>query len=557
MSDPTPLAPLALDRLAFWVRETPDRTALVQPYPGAAAGGAPVREITWRQLDDEARRMAAHLRSLALPPGSAIAILSKNCAHWMLADLAIWLAGHVSVPLYPTLAADSVRQLLEHSEARLLFAGKLDDWAAMKPGVPAGLPCIGFPYGSTPELPLWDAVIAATEPMKGDVQRRADELATIIYTSGTTGEAKGVMHSFGNFAWALDHGTRTVAFDQRDRLISYLPLAHVAERVLIEHGLLFKGATVYFAESLETFATDLRRARPTIFFSVPRLWLKFQQGVHAKLKPGLLKTLLAVPGLGGAVRRKILAGMGLDQCRYAAGGASPMPPALLAWYAHLGLPIIEVYGMTENCAISHATLPDRPSPGTVGPPSDGVSARIDPASGEVQMKNGAMMLGYYKAPELTAQTFTADGWLHTGDRGELDAEGNLRITGRVKDIFKTSKGKYVAPAPIEDKLVMHPAIEACCVTGSALPQPVGLVVLNARPADREAAARSLEAHLDAVNAQLDPHQRLALLIVAAEPWTVESGLVTPTMKVRRPRIEALYGPRLEAWVNSGRRVVWA
>jgi long-chain acyl-CoA synthetase len=547
----------ALGRLAHWVRTTPDRTALVQPYIGAAAGRAPVRELSWRQLDDEARRMAAHLRSLALPPGSSIAILSKNCAHWMLADLAIWLAGHVSVPLYPTLAADSVRQILLHSEAKLLFAGKLDDWPAMKPGVPEGLPCIGFPYGSTPELPLWDDVIAATPPLAGDVRRAADELATIIYTSGTTGEAKGVMHSFGNFAWALDHGTRRVAFDERDRLISYLPLAHVAERVLIEHGLLFKGATVFFAESLDTFATDLRRARPTIFFSVPRLWLKFQQGVHAKLKPGLLDALLAVPGLGGLLRRKILAGMGLDACRYAAGGASPMPPALLAWYARLGLPIIEVYGMTENCAISHSTLPDQPRPGTVGPPYEGVQSRIDPASGEVQMKNGALMLGYHKAPELTAQTFTADGWLHTGDRGELDPEGNLRITGRVKDIFKTSKGKYVAPAPIEDKLVMHPAIEACCVTGAALPQPVGLVVLNAKPVDRGATTRSLEAHLEAVNAQLDPHQRLALLIVSAEPWTVESGLVTPTMKVRRPRIEALYGPRLEAWAASGQRVVWA
>ncbi len=279
--------------------------------------------------------------------------------------------------------------------------------------------------------------------------------------------------------------------------------------------------------------------------------------MHAKLQPALLSALLAVPGLGNLLRRKILAGMGLDECRHAAGGASPMPPALLHWYQRLGLPIIEVYGMTENCAISHATLPGRPRPGTVGLPYEGVQSRLDPASGEVQMKNGALLLGYHKAPELTAASFTPDGWLRTGDRGELDAEGHLRITGRVKDIFKTSKGKYVAPAPIEERLVMHPAIEACCVTGVALPQPVGLVVLNAVPEDRDALARSLEAHLDAVNARLDPAQRLALLVVTAEPWTVESGLVTPTMKVRRPRIEAVYGPRLEGWLAEGRRVVWA
>jgi long-chain acyl-CoA synthetase len=550
-------APLALQRLAHWVRETPDRVALVQPYPGAAAGRGPVREWTWRALDDEARRMAAHLAARGYPPGSPIAILSKNCAHWMLADLAIWMAGHVSVPLYPTLAPDSVRQILEHSGAKLLFAGKLDGWEGMKPGVPAGLPCIGFPFGSTPELEGWDAIVARTPPLERVAERRADELATIIYTSGTTGEAKGVMHSFGNFAWAIDHGTRRVPIGPEDRLLSYLPLAHVAERVLVEHGLLFQGAKVFFAESLETFATDLRRARPTIFFSVPRLWLKFQQGVHAKLKPPVLSALLAVPGLGSLLRRKILAGMGLDACRHAAGGASPMPPALLRWYQRLGLPIIEVYGMTENCAISHATLPGRPRPGTVGLPYEGVQARLDPASGEVQMRSGALMQGYYKAPELTAASFTPDGWLRTGDQGELDAEGNLRITGRVKDIFKTSKGKYVAPAPIEDRLVMHPAIEACCVIGAALPQPVGLVVLNAVPEDREALARSLQAHLDAVNAQLDPAQRLALLVVTTEPWTVESGLVTPTMKVRRPRIEAVYGPRLEGRLAEGRRVVWA
>jgi long-chain acyl-CoA synthetase len=249
--------------------------------------------------------------------------------------------------------------------------------------------------------------------------------------------------------------------------------------------------------------------------------------------------------------------MGLDACRHAAGGASPMPPALLGWYARLGLPIIEVYGMTENCAISHATLPGVPRPGTVGTPYEGVRARLDPSSGEVQMHSGALMLGYFKAPLLTARSFTPDGWLRTGDRGELDAEGNLRITGRVKDVFKTSKGKYVAPAPLEDRLVMHPAIEACCVTGSGLPQPLGLVMLNAVPADRAALTRSLEQHLDAVNAALDPHQRLALLVVTREPWTVESGLVTPTMKVRRARIEALYGPRLERWTAAGSRVVWA
>jgi long-chain acyl-CoA synthetase len=241
-----------------------------------------------------------------------------------------------------------------------------------------------------------------------------------------------------------------------------------------------------------------------------------------------------------------------------------MPPDLLRWYAGLGLDIIEVYGMTENCGISHATLPERPRPGTVGLPYDGVESRLDPASGEIQMKAPCLMLGYYREPALTQDSFTADGWLHTGDKGELDPEGNLRITGRVKDLFKTSKGKYVAPAPIEDRLVMHTAIEACCVTGANLGQPLALLMLNAEasakaatPHGRAELEASLGAHLATVNATLDPHEHLDCLVVTTEAWTVDNDLVTPTFKVKRNRLEALYSARYEGWAGNGRVVVWA
>ena len=560
---PMPDSTLALQRLYQHERESGDRVCMVQPYPGAAAGRAPVRELSWAQMAGEVRRMASHLRSLDLPPGSAIAIVSKNCAHWIMADLAIWMAGHVSVPLYPTLTAASVRSILDHCDARLLFAGKLDDWAAQRPGVPEGLPCIGFPYDSTPELPAWDDIVACNEPLAGAPLRRGDELATIIYTSGTTGEPKGVMHSFANFAWAIGWGMRRIDFGAEDRMLSYLPLAHVAERVLVEHGMLYAGARVFFAESLDTFAQDLRRARPTVFFSVPRLWLKFQQGVHARIPPQRLDLLLRLPLVGRLLARKILQGMGLDACRYAVGGASPMPLALLAWYERLGLPIVEVCGMSENCAISHSTVPGVRRPGTVGQPYDGVEARVDPATGEVQMRSGAMMLGYYRADAATRASFTDDGWLRTGDCGELDAEANLRITGRIKDIFKSSKGKYVAPASIEDALLADPMVEACCVAGASLPQPLAVVLLQPEVAARaaDAAGRrtiedAMQARLEAVNAALEPHERLACLVLTTAPWTVDSGIVTPTMKVRRDRIEARFGARYAAWAEQGRHVVW-
>jgi long-chain acyl-CoA synthetase len=553
---------LALQRLLHWERTAPQRIALTQPM-----GGGVVVDFTWAQVADEARRMAAHLLSLGYPPGSRIAILSKNCAHWLLADLATWMAGHVSVPLYPTLAAATIRQILEHSEARLLFVGKLDGWDAMKPGVPADLPCIAFPLspdGARATYPAWDEIVTTTAPLAGEPVRDGDDLATIMYTSGTTGVPKGVMHSFATFGWSITAGLERVPIDAGARMLSYLPLAHVAERTLVQHGQLATGMRLFFAESLDTFTADLQRARPTVFFSVPRLWVKFQKGIAARLPAARLARLLKIPIVRGLVRRKILSALGLDQCRFAAGGAAPMPPDLLRWYADLGLPIIEVYGMTENCGVSHSTLPGRMKPGTVGLPYDGVHSRIEPASGEIQVKSPGLMLGYYKEPALTREAFTADGWLRTGDKGELDDEGWLRITGRVKDLFKTSKGKYVAPAPIEDRLVMHTAIEACVVAGASLGQPLGLVMLNAAAAARaaDAAARAelegaLAAHLRTVNEGLDPHERLDCLVVVTTPWTVDNDFVTPTFKVKRNRIEQAYAAHYERWTGAGREIVWA
>ena len=549
---------LALQRLYHWEKTTPDRLVLTQPM-----GGGKLREFTWAQMLDETRRMATHIQSLNLPAGSKIAILSKNCAHWLMTDFAIWMTGHVSVPLYPTLAAETIRQILTHSEAKLLFVGKLDGWDAMKPGVPADLPCISYPLSPPNSFPTWDTLIAGCKPLTGNPVRAGDEMSTIMYTSGTTGMPKGVMHSYDTFAWSVQAGLKRIPLDSSARMLSYLPLAHVAERALVEHGVLATGMQIWFAESLDTFTSDLQRAKPTVFFSVPRLWVKFQQGVNAKMPPAKLNLLLRIPVLGGIVRKKILTALGLDQCTFAAGGAAPMPAELLAWYARLGLPIIEVYGMTENCGVSHSTVPGTQRPGTVGLPYAGVQARLDPANGEIQVKSDGTMLGYYKQEDLTRETFTDDGWLHTGDKGQLERDGYLRITGRVKDLFKTSKGKYVAPAPIEDRLVMNGAVEACVVTGANLGQPLGIVMLNeaaaARakdPGERAQIEASLTEHLQHVNAGLDPHEQLDCIVVVTQPWTVENDLITPTFKVKRNRIEEVYGKRYEGWVGSRKKVIW-
>lgn len=552
---------LALQRLYHWEKAAPDRVAMTQPM-----GGGVVRDFTWREVLDQSRRMAAHLQSLGLQSGDRIAIFSKNSAHWLMSDFAILLAGGVSVPLYATLAPGTIRQILEHSGSKLLFVGKLDGWEHMQLGVPPGLPCISHPLSpeaAKKSYPRWDDIIATVAPLQGEPVRPGEELATIIYTSGTTGTPKGVMHCFAAIAWVIQTAIKRVPLNSSARMLSYLPLAHVVERALVEFGQLESGMRVYFAETVETFSADLHRAQPTVFFSVPRLWVKFQQGVFAHMPATKLDRLLKVPLVKSIVSRKILAALGLEQCIFAVGGAAPMPLELLRWYARLGLNIGEGYGMTENLAASHLAVPAQRAFGTVGQTYDGVQCRLDPSNGEIQVKSPAMMLGYYKEPLLTRQAFTDDGWLRTGDSGVLDAAGNLKITGRVKDLFKTSKGKYVAPAPIEDKLVMHTAVEACCVTGANLKQPIALIMLNESTVKkltdatfRSELENSLTEHLAVVNDTLDPHERLDRLIVISEPWTVDNDLITPTLKVKRNRIEAQYAKSYEGWARSNKVVVW-
>ena len=555
---------LALARLYHWEAHAPNCVVMTQPMR-SAAGELTLVDYTWAQVADEARRMTAHLHSLGLRRGSAIALLSKNCAHWLIADLAIWLGGYVSVPLYPTLGAATIGKILAHSDAQLLFVGKLDDWERQQPGVPAHVPRILLPLAPQGAAGAsWQAIVARTPPLAGHPQRGGDELATIIYTSGTTGEPKGVMHSFATLAQATESGCTHFAVDAESRMLSFLPLAHAAERALIELALLSRSPHVFFAESLDTFVDDLKRARPTVFFAVPRLWMKFQQGVHLRMPPRRLALLLRLPLIGALVRRRVVADLGLDACRHAICGAAPMPPELGRWYERLGLPVVDAYGMTETAAIGHASRPGRLRPGSVGRPYDGLETRIDTTTGEIQMRAPWLMLGYFKNDTLTRAAFTADGWLRSGDKGVLDDAGELSITGRVDDLFKTSKGKYVAPAPIEDRLVMHPALEACCVAGATLGQPLGIVMLAPDAARRAADAvgraqlqATLAAHLRSLNAELDPHERLDCLAVVSTPWTVESGFVTPTLKVRRDRIHSAYAARYAGWVQARTPVVWA
>lgn len=535
----------------------PNDVWLTQPM-----GDGTVRDITWREAVDEARRMAAHLRSLDLPRPSQIALFAKNNAWWFLADLAIWMAGHVTVPLYPTLAPETIRQILEHSEAKLVFIGKLDGFEQMQAGIPDGLQRIALPLAPAIDAPSWTDIVAKTEPLAGEQLRDADDVATIIYTSGSTGVPKGVMHSFRTMCSALAFA-EVIGMSNKDRMLSYLPLAHAYERAVVETPAMKTGMHIYFAEKLDTFVLDLQRARPTIFLSVPRLWTKFQQGVYAKMPAKKLGRLLKIPLVNIFVRKRVLRGLGLEEVRFAGSGSAPIPAELLAWYGSLGLEVLEGYGMTENFSVSHVARPGEVRVGYVGRPQEGAEQRITD-EGEVLVKSPGTMLGYFKAKDLTDAMIGPDGFLRTGDRGEIDEMGRLKITGRVKELFKTSKGKYVAPTPIENALLLHDDVEQAMVSGSGMPQPFGMVVLSdaarARVKDaaaREALARSLEAHVAQTNAAIDPHEHLEKIVVVSDPWTIENGMLTPTMKVKRGVIEKRYAPKVEGWYAEKARVIWA
>lgn len=549
-----------LDWFHYWELTQPQAVYLTQP------NGHQVIDYTWAEVGDQARRMAAHLKSLKLPPRSSIGLLSKNCAHWLIADLAIWMSGHVSVPLYPTLNAETARYILEHAEVKLLFVGKLEkaDWESVRPGIPADLPLIALPLAAAIEgVPLWNDVIARTRPAKSAARRKSDELATIIYTSGSTGKPKGVMMSFGAMLRCAEGARSIVEPTPEDRMISYLPLAHAAERAVVEAPSLRGGCRVYFADTLGSFLDDLRRARPTLFLSVPRLWTKFYLGIQQKLPLKRQKVLFRMPVVGGIVKRKLLHELGLDYVRYALTGAAPLPPHILEWYREIGLELIEGYGMSENFAYSHANRVGNIKVGTVGQPMPGVHCRIA-ENGEILIKSPCNMMGYYRDEERTKEAIDAEGWLHTGDRGAIDEKGRLRITGRVKELFKTSKGKYVAPAPIENRLMRHPKVEAVCVAGAGRPQPFALMMLSleaqaaaVNPSDRGPLERELSDLLDEVNAELEPHEVLDFLAVVKEQWTIENGFLTPTMKIKRDVIECRYEPEVEGWASRRRKVVWA
>lgn len=538
-----------LEAFLYWEEKTPNNIFLNQPKDGK------IISYSFSEVGNQVRKIAHTLKAYNFPERSHVALLSKNCAHWHMSDLAIMMAGYVSIPIYPTLNAHSISQILEHSESKAIIIGKLDNFEQQKTGIP-DIPKISIGLYDIKEGDIWEDMVHEGQKLKTVYVQKPDDLHTVIYTSGTTGTPKGVMHTVENFMVSSYCLINTYKAPNQAKFFSYLPIAHVAERVL-ETVCIILGATVRFPESLETFAEDLENTHPYGFFAVPRIWTKFQEKILEKIPQKKLTLLLRTPVINSIIRKKLQQKLGLKDTKFILSGAAPLATSLTSWFKTIGIEILQVYGMTEDCCISHWNIPETNKLGTVGRPLKSVKTKLSP-EGEICIKNDCMFKGYFKEPQITASVFDEEGYFKTGDIGEYDHDGFLTITGRVKDQFKTDKGKYISPAPLELAMSKNTDIEQICIVGTGIPQPIALITLSelAKSKSRTDLCASLIATVNRVNPNLEKHETIEKVIIMKEDWTVDNGLTTPTLKVKRNSIEKIHQPYYKQWFENPEKVIF-
>ena len=542
-----------------WEKTTPDKVFLRQPK------GDRWHTLTYAEAGQEARKMATALAQKGLEKGDHIGLLSKNCYHWILADLAIMMGGYVSVPYYASLPKQQLAEVIRLSDVKLVFIGKLDSWGDKGEAIPSTVQVIKFPhYEGNATITVgedWDDLVAKHPPKEDNFIPDPDDLWTIKFTSGTTGTPKGVMlaHRTPGMIMANEKKTNWLGiYDLPEiRCLSYLPLNHVGERIGLELPVIACGGSVSFAESLETFAKNLQEVQPTLFFAVPRIWTKFYLGVLSKIPLKRLNLLLKIPVVSGLIKKKLRRGLGMGEVGAAATGAAITPAFIKDFYKKLDIHLIEAYGMTEVCG-SMTNSPDPNAPkDSVGKAIPFGEVKIHPETGEILMNSPYMMLGYYKAPEKTAEVLI-DGWMHSGDRGTIDENGYVRVIGRVKDAFKTSKGSYVTPNPMEEELMKNDYIEQVCVAGLGIPQPIALVNLSeiGMSADKNEVTKAMEESVSQLNSTRANFEKISTVIIQHELWSVENGLLTPTLKVRRGKMDDKYCQAYLEWHEAAEKVLW-
>lgn len=541
-----------------WEQKLSNKPFLKQPF------GDLWENYTWGEVGIMARKLANGLKSLNLSENSHIGLVSKNCREWIIADLAISMAGYISVPFFPTLKSNEIQKLLDFGNVDALFVGKLENWEEMKKGVKDDMPIIAFPHykdhSKVSEGKQWYDFINQFDPQTEDFKPKLKDIWTIIFTSGTTGDPKGVVLTyetlFNTKRITEDGNPLKVDLSGNNRFISYMPLNHIFERVVIEHVALRYGGTISFVESLETFGQNLNDTQPTAFQGVPRIYSKFQEKILMKMSQAKLDKVLKIPILSWIIKRKLKSALGMSKAKALVTGAAAMPLELLDWYKSLGIYITNGYGMTENCATCTNLNPYQPlGRGSVGRPTAGVDLKISD-QGEILMKGPFTLTCYYKNEEITNQTLK-NGWLHTGDKGYIDDDGFLYITGRIKDIFKTSKGKYIEPGVLEAYFGDVVEFSQVCVVGLNCDQPLLLAVPSETAKnDREITNSKMSKILEKVNNNLDNYKKISKIIFVKEDWLPENEMTTPTLKIKRAKIDEKFSEKYTEWEKSDKTVIW-
>ncbi len=523
-----------MDYMQRWLQQCPERVWLRDRK------GDVFTEWTWQAAYDEFGAVAAWLEAEYGDKGTKVGILSRNCAHWMLADMAILASGNVSIPLFTTQNAEITEYIVNFAEVKLLVLGRAENWHKIQPVLPPDTKILCLPGVEIEGEALhWEDIVAQYQGKQAQHKCHAEEIFTIPFTSGTTGMPKGVMQSHHSMIGPTERAECVFGVRHEPRLLSYLPLSHIAERQIIWVQSVVACGTVNFNEDLSTLIRDMAATRPNMFFGAPRVWEMLHQGVVAKLgSQAVLDKMLEDDREG--TQALIQAGLGLDDCDFLLTAAAPIPAALIRWYDKLGITLCEGFGQTEAMGLIVNTPDDRRI-GSIGRAVAGVEIKISD-EGELLCKADGLSPGYYKQPDKTAETFV-DGWVRTGDKARIDADGYVFITGRVKDYFKTLQGKFVAPPPIEDAFAASHDVEQLCLLGRGYSKTVMVCVLSPS-ASKEAEATveaSLLAQAEAVNKEIEKHARIGAVVVSREPWTIENGMLTPTLKLKRDQIEAKFG----------------
>lgn len=526
-----------------WERTIPDAVFLRQPQ------GNRWREYTWKSVGEKARVAVSGLRALGFPKGSRIAILSQNCAEWIICDLALMIGGYVSVPLYSNVNAKSFREILAHSESELLFIGKLfhKDWECLRPEIPRSLVTVTMEGFEKESIASWHTFVDSGDSEAEIIFPALEDMLTIIYTSGTTGVPKGVVHTYGSTIKAVEAASSMVLLNERgNRFFSYLPLSHAAERGLVEFGAIFSGGSISFVDSQEKFLSTIQSVSPTHFLAVPRIWEKLQGKILEKISQKKIDLCLSIPIVRFLLKKYIKRNLGLHRAKAIFTGAAFISPELITWFSRFNISIQEAYGMSENFNVCSLNPRDEIMLGTVGKIYDGQDVKIDPETNEILQRCDWLMKGYYKNPQLTCETIR-NGYLHTGDIGQLSSDGFLRLSGRLKDVFKTSKGEYIMPIETERHFLSLPEIDQACVLGQQYPQPFLIVVLSeyGKELKKQKVTGSLASALDLWNKNNMDYEKIKKIIVVRDEWTNENQLLTPTLKIKRNALFLKYEAQLE------------